>query len=155
MPCACLPTTPGPQAPVASPRVDWGDASVLPTFYGREREQAQLTQWIIQDRCQVVSILGMGGIGKSTLAITTMHQLTTTVGTAACPCPFDVVIFRSLHDAPSCEALLAECLQVFSPQPSCEMPIGQAEGVVPTEQRLRLSSGQVQGTVPTEQRLSL
>ncbi len=37
------------------PRVDWGDALAVPTFYGRE--------------------LGLGGIGKSTLVVSLMHQL--------------------------------------------------------------------------------
>src|SRR5437763_467465 len=30
---------------------------------------------------------------------------------------FEVVIFRSLRDAPNCEALLDSCFQVLSPQP--------------------------------------
>lgn len=28
------------------PRVDWGDALAVPSFYGRERELAQLTWWV-------------------------------------------------------------------------------------------------------------
>jgi transcriptional regulator with XRE-family HTH domain len=107
-----IPTAPGP-------RVDWDDAPVVPFFYGREQEQDQLTQWVVQEHYRVVSVLGMGGIGKSTLAINTMYRLAE---------HFEVVIFRSLHDAPSCEALLAECLQVFSPLPADEMPAEQAQG---------------------------
>ncbi|HET8841747.1 MAG TPA: NACHT domain-containing protein, partial [Ktedonobacteraceae bacterium] len=51
--------------------------------------------------------LGIGGIGKSTLAVQLMHQLAE---------HFDVVIFRSLRDAPFCEALLDDCFQVLAPQ---------------------------------------
>src|SRR5215475_9261389 len=44
------------QAPPASrPRVDWGDALAIPAFYGREEEQVQLIQWIVEERCRVVS----------------------------------------------------------------------------------------------------
>jgi hypothetical protein len=76
---------------------------------------------------------------------------------------FEVVIFRSLHDAPSCEALIAECLQVFSPQPQGEVPAGQAQGTVSTEPYLAFSpqsqgevpAEQAQGTVSTEPYLSL
>src|SRR5256885_10974886 len=35
---------------------------------------------------------------------------------------FEVVIWRSLRDAPACEALLDECLQVLAPQPLREVP---------------------------------
>src|SRR6266849_1197193 len=88
-------------------RVDWGEALAVPSFYGREREMAQLTQWVLQERCRVVSVLGMGGIGKSALAVSLMHQLAP---------HFEVVIWRSLRDAPSCEAVLDQCLQVLAPQ---------------------------------------
>jgi WD40 repeat protein/transcriptional regulator with XRE-family HTH domain len=93
---------------LSGPRVDWGDALAFPSFYGREQEMAQLTRWILQEHCQTVSLLGIGGIGKSTLAVNAMHQLAE---------HFDVVIFRSLRDAPSCEELLDDCLQVIAPQP--------------------------------------
>jgi len=55
-----------------------------------------------------VSVLGMGGIGKSALATLAMHQVAP---------HFQVVIWRSLRDAPSCEALLEECLQRLALQP--------------------------------------
>ena len=81
----------------ARPRVDWGDALAVPTFYGRSRELVQLTEWVVQERCRVVSVLGMGGIGKSSLVVSLMHQVAP---------HFEVVLWRSLRNAPSCEALL-------------------------------------------------
>ncbi len=99
--------------PAPGPRVDWGEALAVPSFYGREREMAQLTEWVVQERCRVVSVLGLGGIGKSALAVRLMHQLAP---------HFEVVLWRSLRDAPSCEALLDDCLQVFASQPPREVP---------------------------------
>ncbi len=57
------------------PRVDWGDALTIPHFYGRKEEQTILAQWVTQEDCRVVSVLGMGGIGKSALSVNVMHQL--------------------------------------------------------------------------------
>src|SRR5256886_2966783 len=99
--------------PARGPRVDWGEALDVPSFYGREEELATLEQWVVQERCHVVSLLGLGGIGKSALAIQVMHRLAD---------QFDVVIFRSLRDAPSCEALLDACLQVLSPESLALVP---------------------------------
>src|SRR2546430_10029085 len=50
------------------PRVDWGDALAVTSFYGREWELDLLSEWVVQERCRVVSVLGQGGIGKSALA---------------------------------------------------------------------------------------
>jgi WD40 repeat protein/transcriptional regulator with XRE-family HTH domain len=96
-----------PAQSVPQPRVDWGDALVVPSFYGRSGEASMLTQWVVQEHCRVVSVLGQGGIGKSALAVHLMHQVAS---------HFEVVIWRSLRDAPSCEAVLDQCLQVLAPQ---------------------------------------
>jgi WD40 repeat protein len=55
----------------------------------------------------MVSVLGLGGIGKSALAVSLMHQLAD---------HFEVVIWRSLRDLPSYEELLEDLLQVLVPQ---------------------------------------
>ena len=55
----------------------------------------------------MVSVLGQGGIGKSALATKVMHRVAE---------DFEVVIWRSLRDVPTCEALLDSCLQVLAPQ---------------------------------------
>ena len=89
------------------PRVDWGDAPTVTTFYGREWELNLLTSWIVEERCRVVSVLGLGGIGKSALSIRMMHRVAE---------HFEVVIWRSLREAHTCEELLGECLQMLAPQ---------------------------------------
>src|SRR6266568_4861052 len=89
------------------PRVDWGDAPDVSSFYGRAWELDLLSQWLIEERCRVVSVLGQGGIGKSALATQVMHRVAQ---------DFEVVIWRSLRDVPSCEVLLDDCLQVLAPQ---------------------------------------
>ncbi len=91
----------------SEPRVDWGEALDVPSFYGREEELALLSGWVGEQGCRVVSVLGMGGIGKSALAVTVMHRVAR---------QFEVVIWRSLRDGPACSALVEEWLQVLAPQ---------------------------------------
>jgi WD40 repeat protein/transcriptional regulator with XRE-family HTH domain len=107
---------------VDGPRVDWGDALAVTTFYGREWELNLLSEWLVQERCRVVSVLGLGGIGKSAVATSVMRRVAQR---------FEVVIWRSLRDAPTCETLLDECLQVLAPQTLREMSVS-------LEQRLSL-----------------
>ncbi len=100
--------------PLTSSRFDWGDALAVHAFYGREAERLQLSQWVLQEHCQMVSMLGMGGIGKSALAVTFMRQVASS---------FQAVVFRSVRDAPPCQDLLADCLQVLSPEVLPTLPI--------------------------------
>jgi WD40 repeat protein/DNA-binding XRE family transcriptional regulator len=106
--------------PSLFPRVISGNILSVPTFYGRQREMDLITSWVLEDRCQVVSVLGLGGIGKSALAVSLMYQLVE---------HFEVVIWGSLRDAPPCEAFLDNCLKVFAP----ELP-----GGVPTSLERRI-----------------
>jgi transcriptional regulator with XRE-family HTH domain len=102
------------RAPSArGPRVDWGDALDVPSFYGREQDLARLTRWVGEERCRLVSVLGLGGIGKSALVVRAMRELAG---------HFDVVLFRALRDVPSCEALLESCLAVLASEPQAPGP---------------------------------
>lgn len=94
-------------------RIDWGEAFDVTSFYGRKKEIAQLRDWVLKDRCRLIALLGIGGMGKSTLAITLVHEVAA---------EFEVVIFRSLRDAPKCEDLVADLLQVLGPAPQGNIP---------------------------------
>ncbi len=76
----------------------------------------------------MVSVLGMGGIGKSALVVTLMRRVAE---------HFEVVLFRSLRDAPSCEAWLSDCLRVLSPQPLAEVPASLEGCIILFLERLR------------------
>src|SRR5258708_36929905 len=91
----------------SGPLLDWGDALDVPSFFGREWELATLSEWVVQDHCRVGSGLGLGGIGNAALVVQAMRELAS---------HFDVVLFRSLRDAPPPEALLSSCLAVLAPE---------------------------------------
>ncbi|MCG8364980.1 MAG: ATP-binding protein, partial [Pseudanabaenales cyanobacterium] len=68
------PPTPCPSPPTL--HVDWGDAIDVSHFYGRGAELSRLEHWIQVDRCRLVALLGMGGIGKTALAMKLAQQVT-------------------------------------------------------------------------------
>lgn len=94
-------------ASVSAPRQqpDWGDAPHPSHFFGRERELARLQAWIETDRVPVILFLGMGGIGKTTLAAKLARRVQH---------DFDCTIWRSLRSAPSLEVLLGSLLPYLS-----------------------------------------
>lgn len=57
---------------------DWGNAPDVSTFFGRETELETLKTWILQERCRLIAILGIGGIGKTrfSLKLSGRDQLT-------------------------------------------------------------------------------
>ncbi|NJR64031.1 MAG: ATP-binding protein [Cyanobacteria bacterium CRU_2_1] len=90
------------------PRQDWGEAIAAPTFYGRDTELEQLCTWIVDDYCRLVVILGIGGVGKTTLSIKLGQQIQD---------QFEVVIWRSLREAPPLHILLPEVLRAIANDP--------------------------------------
>src|SRR5438034_1210764 len=123
---------PAPEGPAAFPRVDWVGALDVSHFAGREVEVAELSQWIVQERCRLVSVLGMGGIGKSMLA--------SFLGLRLAP-HFEAVLWRSVRDAPSCEELVADCITFFSETPPAEFPTSLEQRITQLLARLQASRG--------------
>lgn len=84
---------------------DWGAAPDIPSFYGRKQERETLQRWIEEDRCKLLILLGMGGIGKTSLAVTVAQKLQDR---------FEGLIWRSLLPAPPLSELLDSLLQFLS-----------------------------------------
>jgi len=104
---------------ILSPCHDWGEAPAPAAFYGRQAEVALVTQWLGEDpgaqRARLVTILGMGGMGKTALAVQAAHRVAD---------QFEVVIWRSLLNAPPLAEILPAWLQILSRQQLTKAPAG-------------------------------
>lgn len=88
-------------------KVNWDQPIELSTCYGRNRELALLEEWLVKDRCRLVTVQGIGGIGKTTLCVKLVDQVQR---------KFDRIIWRSLNDKLSLKELLIELLRVMTGQ---------------------------------------
>jgi WD40 repeat protein len=83
-------------------RVDWGEAVDVSTFYGRISELATLDKWLLEDSCRLITILGMGGIGKTALSVKLVEQIKD---------KYDYIIWRSLRDPSPIQEILTNLIQ--------------------------------------------
>ncbi|AFY73623.1 NB-ARC domain-containing protein [Synechococcus sp. PCC 7502] len=82
-----------------SGKQDWGEAPEITTLLGREDQLQELERYIISDHCREICLWGMGGIGKTALAVKLAEQLQG---------EFTYLIWRSLKYIPPLNQLLAD-----------------------------------------------
>ena len=70
-------------------------------FYGREDEIKTVAQWALDDRCQLIKLWGLSGIGKTLLMKKIGEQLQE---------HYEIVIWRSLTSAPKSKDLALDLL---------------------------------------------
>ncbi|MEH2119623.1 NB-ARC domain-containing protein [Nostoc sp.] len=91
--------------------LDWGEAIFSSVFYGRTEELTTLEQWILNEHCQLVALLGIGGIGKTALSVKLAQKIQDN---------FEYVIWRSLREAPPVRIILSNLIQFLSDEQETE-----------------------------------
>ena len=77
----------------------WEGMPKVSTFYGRTENVKNLTHWIVKDKCRLVVIHGLRGIGKTTLAVELTKEILP---------QFDYVVGYSLASNPLLKNFLTD-----------------------------------------------
>ncbi|MFM6319366.1 MAG: NB-ARC domain-containing protein [Dolichospermum sp.] len=81
--------------------LDLKDAPEIGDFYGRKVELSLLQQKILQGKCNLINLLGIKGIGKTTLSLKLLDNIKEN---------FQFVIYKSLKSLPSLTQLITETI---------------------------------------------
>ncbi|MFB2896645.1 ATP-binding protein [Aerosakkonemataceae cyanobacterium BLCC-F50] len=97
------------QQPQQTPKshIDLGDAPEIFSFFDRTPQLTTLETWILQQHSRLIAILGISGIGKTTLSLQLIEQIKHN---------FEYIIYRSLRFSPTLETTLTNLIQIFAPK---------------------------------------
>jgi WD40 repeat protein/transcriptional regulator with XRE-family HTH domain len=98
---------PAPREKLADHRQDWGDAPTIIDFVGRAAELSRARQWVLDERCRLLGVLGIGGIGKTSLAARIAQDVSPA---------FECVYWRGLRNAPTVTEWMAGAISFLSGQ---------------------------------------
>lgn len=105
--------------PARDDAIDWGDMPGRTPLHGRTHQLTDLTNRLISERCTLVVISGIGGVGKTALAAELTHHMAELPASSA---GFTRIIWRSLLNAPRLSALLDDWLRILAPSPLARLP---------------------------------
>ena len=89
------------------------DLPEVPTFCGYRSELSQLYEWVVNENNHLVGIFGLGGVGKTTLALKLVEQARD---------HFEHVLWRSLRDKPTFDELIIDLLNYFDRKTTINLP---------------------------------
>ena len=102
-------------------KVDWGYGPKIDQFFGRQEEIKELKKWMIEDKCGLIAIVGMAGIGKTNLSLKLAEEIKE---------QFDYVIWRSLFFKPLLKDTLEDLIKFLSDKEETIAPKKENENII-------------------------
>jgi DNA-binding MarR family transcriptional regulator len=84
---------------------DLSEMPELGDFYDRTPELDTLTTWILQQRSRLIALIGISGIGKTSLAVQLVQQIKD---------EFEYAVWYTLDEFPSIDKFQSNLIQLFS-----------------------------------------